>query len=229
MLLGRRGYAPRLSVGVGLSFLVLCLTGCDTNGYEVEITVPMFQDFAVRIPSFVAPGTRIPDKYSKMDVPVCNIPTEDEIWTLAEQKLGDLGWLATLASNIYTIEKLDLLDSRMTAIVGSFDDLTYVGLVLKPKPLNGDEQPYYDLGAAASDTGLGAEIVLTPPNPVDLMAIMRDEQDNPSTECVRVGAEVHGCVPDGPVSADVFVHVRVTISAPGILTSFPLWLLQLFT
>jgi len=40
---------------------------------------------------------------------------------------------------------------------------------------------------------------------------------------------VHGYVPDGPVSADVFVHVRVTISAQGILRSFPLWLLQLFT
>jgi hypothetical protein len=210
----------------GLPFLLLaCLAGCNNNQYSMDVTVPMFKDYGVRIPDFFTPGTPIPDKYSKMDVPVCSIPDEAAMWVMIKGKLGGLG---DFVAKSYTIDKLELLESRMTATGGSFETLTFVKLDFKPAPVNGVAQPMFELGMASSDQGLGTEIVLAPPVPVDLVQIMRDRQANASDECPLVAAEVHGMVPTPPVAADVTLRVRVTVTAKGVFASIAAWVLQLF-
>jgi hypothetical protein len=201
------------------------LAGC-SNQYTMELTVPIYKDYGVRIPDVFKPGTPIPDKYSKMDVPVCSIPDEAAMWAIVRQKLG--GLLGDFVVNSYTIDKLDLLESRMTATVGTFETLTFVKLGFKPVPIDGAAQSTFELGEASSEQGLGKEIVLTPPVPVDLVQIMRDTEANGGEQCPLVAAEVHGAVPQSPVAADVALRVRVTVTAKNVFASFAAWVLQLF-
>jgi len=204
---------------------LLCLAGCN-NQYTMELSVPVYKDYGVRIPDFFTPGTPIPDKYSKMDVPVCAIPNEETMWTMIREKLGAL--LGDFVASHYTIDKLELLESRMTATVGSFEALTFVKLGFKPAAVNGVEQTPFELGEMSSEQGLGTEIILAPPVPVDLVQIMRDTEANTSGDCPLVSAEVHGLVPESPVAADVTVRVRATVTAEGIFASFAAWVMQLF-
>ena len=214
-----------LFVRMGLPLLALtCLAGCN-NQYSMELAVPIYKDYEVRIPDLFTPGSPIPDKYSKMDVPVCSIPTEETMWAMVREKLGALG---DYVAQSYTIDKLELLESRMTATVGSFEALTFVKLGFKPVPLDGVEQPLLELGVASSDGGLGTDIVLTPPIPVDLVPIMQATGVGSGAECPLVAAEVHGAVPESPVAADVTLRVRTTVTAKGVLPSFAAWVLQLF-
>lgn len=210
----------------GLPLLLLAsLAGC-SNQYTMELSVPMYKDYAVRIPDVFKPGTPIPDKYTKMDVPVCNIPDEAAMWDIVKQKLGKL--IGGFVSRHYTIDKLELLESRMTATVGTFEALTFVKLGFKPLPVNGAAQPVLELGQVSSEQGLGTEIVLTPPVPVDLVQVMHEADANTGNECPLVAAEVHGLVPVSPVAADVTLRVRPTVTAHGVLASFAAWVLQLF-
>ena len=205
--------------------LLACLAGCN-NQYTMEVSVPMYKDYAVRIPDTFTPGAPIPDKYTKMDVPVCNIPNEEAMWAIVRQKLG--GLLGGFVASHYTIDKLELLESRMTATVGTFEKLTFVKLGFKPLAVDGADPTPLDLGTASSDQGLGTEIVLTPPVPVDLVPIMHDAEANTSGQCPIVAAEVHGAVPVSPVAADVTLRVRPTVTAKGLFASFAAWVLQLF-
>jgi hypothetical protein len=227
--LSRLGGLPRparVFARMGLPLLLLaCLAGCD-NQYSMDLTVPMYKDYGVRIPDIFKPGSPIPDKYSKMDVPVCSIPDEEAMWVIIRQKLG--GVLGDFVAKSYTIDKLELLESRMTATAGTFETLTFVKLDFKPVALDGVAQPPFALGMAASEQGLGTEIVLTPPTPVDLVQIMRDTQANTSAECPLVAAEVHGMVPTPPVAADVTLRVRITVTAKGVFASVAAWVMQLF-
>ncbi len=223
---GGRG-SVSMFVHLGLPLLVLtCLAGCNNNQYSMEVSVPMYKDYGVRIPDVFKPGTPIPDKYTKMDVPVCNIPNETAMWDIVKQKLG--GLLGGFVADHYTIDKLELLESRMTATVGTFASLTFVKLGFKPVAVNGVAQEPFDLGTASSDQGLGTDIVLTPPVPVDLVPIMQDSTANTGGDCPLVSAEVHGAVPESPVAADVTVRVRATVTASGFFASIAAWVLQLF-
>jgi len=224
----QRWYLPGMSraVRIGAPLLVVaCLSGCN-NQYTMEVSVTMYQDYAVRIPDVFKPGTPIPEKYTKMDVPVCAIPGEAEMWDIVKQKLG--GLLGGFVASHYTIDKLELLESRMTATQGSFEALRSVKLGFKPLPVDGVAQPVLELGEMASEQGLGTEIVLTPPVPVDLVPIMHAADANTTGECPLVAAEVHGLVPVSPVAADVALRVRPTITAKGLFASFAAWILQLF-
>ena len=205
-------------------FALTCLAGCN-NQYTMELSVPIYKDYEVRIPDVFAPGSPIPEKYSKMDVPVCSIPNEETMWAMVREKLGALG---DYVAQSYTIDKLELLESRMTATVGTFDALTFVKLDFKPVPINDVAQPILELGTASSEQGLGTDIVLTPPLPVDLVQIMRNTPTGGDTDCPLVAAEVHGAVPESPVAADVTLRVRTTVTAKGVLPSFAAWVLQLF-
>jgi hypothetical protein len=210
----------------GVSLLLLaCLAGC-SNQYSMELTVPMYKDYAVRIPSAFTPGSPIPARYSKMDVPVCNIPDEAAMWDIVKQKLG--GLLGGYVAGHYSIDRLDLLESRMTATIGTFDSLTFVKLGFKPLPVNGVDQTALDLGNTYSEQGLGTEIVLVPPVPVDLVPIMQDAAANTTDQCPLVAVEVHGTVPASDVAADVSVRVRATVTAKGVLASFAVLVFQLF-
>lgn len=222
----KRASAFRPALFLACLLLLAGLSGCKPRQYTVEVDVPVFQDFIVRIPGFVAPGTVIPDRYSKQDVSVCNLPTEAVMWDMVRDKLG--ATLGDFVARSYTIDNVHLLESRMVAVLGNFNELVSVALVFKPKILEDVERPWFDLGSVESATGLGTEIVLTPPVPVDLLQIMRDQELPPLDECARVGAEVHGVVPLSDVSADVIVRVRVTVTANNIFASMGAWLAQLF-
>ncbi len=205
--------------------LLICLAGCN-NQYTMDLTVPVYSHTVSRLPSAFTPGMPIPDAYSIEPVLVCSIPNEDTMWAKVREKLGDL--LGGYVEQHYNIDKLELLESKLMATAGTFESLTYVKLDFKPAPVDGVEQPVFALGFASSDQGLGTEIDLTPPVPVDLVPIMEASQANDGSNCPIVEAEVHGAVPQLPVSAEVTVSVRATVTASGVLASFAGWVLQLF-
>lgn len=221
-----RASAFRPLIAVVCLLLLAGLSGCKPRQFTVEVDVPVFRDFAVRIPGFVNPGTVIPERFSRQDVPVCDLPTEEVMWEMVGDKLGAA--LGNFVARSYTIDRVLLMESRMVAVLGNFNELVSVALVFKPKMIDGVVRPPFDLGAVASASGLGTEIVLTPPVPVDLMQIMREQEMPPLDECALVGAEVHGVVPLNDVSADVIVRVRVTVTAKNLFASIGAWFAQLF-
>ncbi len=140
-------------------------------------------------------------------IPVCSLPTNDDIEKMARDNLGDL------VGNLIEVDAMDLSNVTLTALQGDFTFVTSLGLQWQPKPLNGVAQPPVDLGTVADAQGFGDEIVITPADPVDFLALINDNEDNPASGCPSLNMDFTGALPE-PSQAPV-VHGVATLEVTG--------------
>jgi hypothetical protein len=150
-------------------------------------------------------GEPIPDNFEVPPLPVCGpLPTREDLRSLFDLGLGDL-----LVSLIH-IESVELLDTTLTATSGDFEALTHIGLGWRPPDVQGAPQPRINLGSETALSGLESPTVLTPEQPVDFLAIIDNEANNPSTDCPSLIVEVKGYVPDAIPTWNVQLSLRVS-------------------
>jgi hypothetical protein len=172
----------------------------------ISITVPITLGTGFTIPDLgiLEPGADIPSDFGSIPIPICILPTRDDIRNVIAQIDG--GLLASLIQ----IDSVDLIETKFTATNGDFNDLTHLGLFWQASPVQGVPQPEIDLGDVVSASGLGLEVVLVPPQPVDFLAIMDNEAGNPPGECPTLGIEIGGKVPEVVAVWDVGITARIT-------------------
>jgi hypothetical protein len=117
---------------------------------------------------------------------LCFLPTEDEVREVLAQA-GDLN-----LSSLVEISEMDLKDITLTATSGDFSAITDIVVTYIPKPVGGVPLAGVELGRASSPTGFGSTIVLTPTAPVDLLALIRENDGNPAPGCPKLAIWVAG-------------------------------------
>ena len=107
----------------------------------------------------------------------CDMPTEDE---LQEQvtTVGDIDLSAFIR-----LERLELVETVLTATSGDFDFLTGITVRFLPKP--GAGNPVV-LGTASDPSGLGTEIVLEPEDGVDFLELIKANDAGDPDACPRI-------------------------------------------
>jgi len=185
--------------------VALCVSCNQALPFKFTVSIPLgtydlrsFDFFA----QFLA-GTEIPAGFETPALPVCDLPTQDEIRELVSQAAGD--WVA----NLIVIDEMELQNVRLSASSGDFDSLTGITLQWNPKPVDGSEQPPVDLGAAHDPAGLGAEVVLVPGEPVDFLELIENDAANPAEGCPSFQVGVEGVVPDTLPVWEVTAEVEV--------------------
>lgn len=185
--------------------LAPCISCDQAIPFKFTVSIPLgiydlrsFDFFA----HFLA-GTEIPADFETPALPVCDLPTQDEIRELVSQAAGD--WVA----NLIHIDEMDLLRVHLAASLGDFGSLTRMTLQWNPKPVHGLEQPPVDLGSAHDPAGLGAEVFLVPAEPVDFLELIEDDAANPAEGCPSFQVGVEGVVPDTLPVWEVTAEVEV--------------------
>jgi hypothetical protein len=137
----------------------------------------------------------------------CALPTEQEI----TDRLPELASIDL--SRIVRLKEIELAGLVLTATSGDFSFLREITVSYVPKSLLGLEGDPVVIGYAESPDGFGDSVVLTPPSDVDLLELIRDNDDNPSPGCPQVDITIRGVRPqetvewEGLVETDVFATI----------------------
>jgi len=116
--------------------------------------------------------------------PVCSLPSEDEI-SDEYMRVGDVD-----VSRFVRLSRVELQQTVFTATQGDFNFLSGLAVWYRPAPVNGEEQDAILLGSATNPEGLGAQVVLTPPDTVDFLELIRENDANRSDECPELVLEL---------------------------------------
>jgi len=111
----------------------------------------------------------------------CDMPTEEE---LSEQLKGEGSFDVT---RFVRPNRLELVETIITATSGDFDFLTAMTIRYIPKPGAG---PIVVLGSASAPEGFGTEIVLVPEEGVDFLELIRANDDSDSEQCPKIEYEM---------------------------------------
>lgn len=198
-----------LAITAMLAGLVLPFSGC--GGAFVEVGPVSFT-------AEIGGGTLLEDIFTrKGGVPIthqedfCDMPSEE---ALEDQflQVGDID-----ISKFVRLSRLELVESTITATQGDFNFLSSMTVRFIPAPVNGVEQDPVVLGTASNANGLGTVVVLTPPEPVDFLDLIQQNDANPSSECPKLELEVTvRAVP----TQDVTYIAEVSIDAYAEIGSF---------
>lgn len=132
--------------------------------------------------------------------PVCQLPTEEQVQKIVHESAGDA------FSSHFTLTDIPLTNVTFTALQGDFRSITDVELFFQPKPRKGRRQSPVRIGSARSASGFGVEINVAAEGGLDLLRLVRENDENPSEECNAVLIRVTGRVPERPIRwfAEVF-------------------------
>jgi len=129
----------------------------------------------------------------------CDIPSEQE---LQEQVLNVGG---VDLSRFIRLSGLHLVNTHIVATSGNFNFMTSMTVRFIPKPGAGDP---VTLGTASNAGGLGTDIVLVPPSPVDFLDLIRANDASPSLLCPKLEYTITFT---GPPTSDVDYSAEVTV------------------
>ncbi|MDZ4858952.1 MAG: hypothetical protein SGI88_08195 [Candidatus Hydrogenedentes bacterium] len=107
----------------------------------------------------------------------CDMPTEEE---LSEQLQGEGSFDIT---RFIRPNRLELVETTITATSGNFDFLTGMTVRYIPRPGAG---PTVVLGTASASGGFGTEIVLVPEDGVDFLELIRANDESQSDQCSKI-------------------------------------------
>lgn len=191
--------------GVVAGILVLAGAGCSGGGYpiSVEISVPVVKGYSVEDYGQADPGDVITPDMDIPAVPICTLPDEDDLDEMVRAAVG--GFVAGMVD----VERLELVDITIRATESDFNTLTELSMYYESKPILGVAQPAVELGEAVSESGLGTMITLQPPEPVDFLDLIENNEANPAPDCPKFDVRMRGTVPVVPPRWDVSVNLRV--------------------
>jgi len=189
-----------LLLAAGVAAVLGGLTGCDRL-MPFKFTVPVELGTYDLGDLVGAAGGTAPS------VPICNLPTQDDVDALARAQLGDF------VGKLIQVDAMDLTGVKITAEQGDFGFLTSLGLQWVSQP----GQAPIDLGTAQAAAGFGSEIVVTPPEPVDFLPFISDGKQSGSSQCGTLKMSFDGTLPDaaqapvahGVARVEVIGHVEL--------------------
>lgn len=165
----------------------------------------------VRFTADVGEGTLFADLFLPKGGPnvmyeedLCNLPSESEL----EERFLQVGGVDI--SNFIRLSGLELVETKLTADSGNFNFLSSITVSYIPAPVNGQDQDPVVLGTASNSNGLGTEISLVPPEPVDFLDLIRENDENPSQECPKLKVEM---TPRSIPLQDVDYTIEATVDA----------------
>lgn len=111
----------------------------------------------------------------------CEMPTEDELQSEVTT-VGDIDLSAFIR-----LERLELVETVLTATSGDFSFMTDMTVTFIPKPGAGDPVV---LGTASDPNGFGTEIALVPPGGVDFLELIRANDAGDPDACPKIEYEI---------------------------------------
>ena len=190
----------------GVAVCSILAAGCSGGGYpvSVEISVPIASAYSVEGYGDANPGDVLTPETQIPSVPMCTLPDRDHIDEMVKDAVG--GFVAGMLD----LERLDLLEITIHATESDFNTVDWLSLSYEPKPILSVEQPAVELGEATSESGLGTTIALQPPESVDFLDLIEDNEANPTPGCPQLEVRMSGTVPVDTPRWDVTVKLRVT-------------------
>jgi hypothetical protein len=165
----------------------------------------------VRFTADVGEGTILPSIVVLKGAPpvsyredLCNIPSESEL----EERFLQVGGVDI--SNFIRLSGLNIIETKLTATSGDFNFLSALTIRYIPAPENGQEQDPIILGTATNDNGLGIEVNLVAPEPIDFLDLIQQNDENPSSECPELEVEM---TPRTLITQNVEYAIAVTVDA----------------
>ena len=166
------------------------------------------------IPLIIPVGTGIIDAVSiglppgipstvETEFPFCEVLTEDDILAVLEQILGP-----TLAP-IFEVTEIELTGARMTALQGDLSGLTDLRAYYMPVAEPGMEPELVLLSSATSETGFGQSIQLEPAAEIDLLDLIRENENTSGEGCPSILVELSGLVPEEFIVLEAEIQVDV--------------------
>lgn len=197
----------RFCAGRWAALAVLAAAACGPAGLNlgpIPVDFPIGSgaidpDSLISIPGFDLSRTARQD--------FCALPTEEDIVDRLPEIAGiDMDRFVKLTA-------IELTGIVVTAESGDFSFLREITVSFVPKPVDGEEREPVVIGYAYSENGFGASVVLYPPDEVDLLELIRDNDDNPASECPQIEITVTGSRPgtvvqwQGFLQADIYARL----------------------
>ena len=184
---------------------VLCavlLTGCGLKNGGIEIGPVSFSlpvAAGVFDASVYPEAQGLPLASGVIEQELCTLPTEDDLTDVFRQAGGiDL-------SSVVKLSRVELQRTVLHASNGDFRDVKAIQVYFVPR--NGSIFNIVNLGGAFSLTGFGDTIEIEPPNDVDLLELIQENDTMPGQGCPTLRVRVTGSVPEDAISWDAQIDV----------------------
>ena len=194
----------RFYLSAALVFCVLgtflCGCGLKNGGIEigpVSFTVPAAS--GVFDASSFPEASALPFAMGTLEQDLCTLPTEDDL-TAAFQQAGEID-----LSSVVELSRVELDKTVLHATSGDFNTVKAVQMYFVPK--NGSIFNAVNLGGAFSLTGFGDTIEIEPPDDVDLLELIQENDALVGEDCPKLLIHVAGSAPDESIQWDAEIHV----------------------
>ena len=191
--------SKRMIVSAVVSAVIIA--GCSVkNGFEIgpiKMTIPM--GAGVLEPSQFPDTSNLPLLIGKVRRDLCNLPTEDQL-TEVFRTAGSID-----LSSVVRLSRLELDKTVLHVSSGSLEGIKAVQLYFVPK--SGSIFGAVNLGGAYSLSGFGNTLEIEPPSGVDLLELVRENDEMPGEGCPQLVVHAAGAVPTEAIEWEVQLEV----------------------
>ena len=189
-------------VATSACFLAVVFCGCGFKNGGIDIgpvsfTIPAAS--GVFDSSAFPEASSLPFAMGTLEQDLCTLPTEDDL-TAAFQQAGEID-----LSSIVELSRVQLNKTVLTATSGDFSTVKAVQVYFVPK--NGSIFNTVNLGGAFSLTGFGDTIEIEPPDDVDLLELIQENDALVGEDCPKLLIHVAGSAPEESIQWDAEIDV----------------------
>lgn len=180
----------------------LIISGCGFKNGGIEIGPVSFTISAasgVFDASAFPEASALPFAMGTLEQDLCTLPTEDDL-AAAFRQAGEID-----LSSIVELSRVQLNKTVLTATSGDFSTVKAVQVYFVPK--NGSIFNTVNLGGAFSLTGFGDTIEIEPPDDVDLLELIQENDALIGEDCPKLLIHVAGSAPDASIQWDAEIDV----------------------
>jgi hypothetical protein len=191
----------RIATAVTGGICILLACGCNGKGIEIgpiPVTLPL--GGGEIDPAALANSEFGPVAVGAFQQELCTLPTEDQ---LVETFRAGAGFAGT----ILQLSRVELEETTVRAVEGGFNALKAIDLAYIPA--NGGLLGRARLGSAASLTGFDDQVSVKPRSDVDLLEIIRANDNSVSAECPSIEIRAAGVVPDAPITWEAEIQAGI--------------------
>lgn len=193
-----------LKEGAVAAVAVLVMAGCGA-GFEIgpiELTIDL-GDGQLAAVDFGG-VSRLVAIDATVTQPLCDLPTEEDLQSALQDAVPGIN-----ISRIVSLSRIEVAGIALDASQGDFSSITAMELAFIPKPVSGVPQAPVLFGSVATPPALGTEIVLSPPQTVDMLELVRANDANAEAACPEAEFSVSGTPPAQTVQWEGTMTVKV--------------------
>jgi hypothetical protein len=189
-------------IATAAALCTLIVTGCGWKNGGIEFGPVSFSlpvAAGVFDASVYPEAQGLPLVSGVLEQDLCTLPTEYELSEVFRQA-GQID-----LSSVIELSRVELQRTVLHASSGDFRDVKAVQVYFVPR--NGSIFNIVNLGGAFSLTGFGDTIEIEPPDDVDLLEIIKENDAMPGQGCPTLRVRVTGTVPEDAISWDAQIDV----------------------